>query len=90
VLGLWLGVALALGLALSPWQPVVSPMSPIATAALRADLARAASPRREAAGPLALAQGVGSREETTVISASRQLGIIALTVAQMYEMPTGW
>jgi hypothetical protein len=66
-------------------------MSPIATAALRADLARDASPRREAAGALAFAQGVGSREETSVISASRQLrhSPIGFTVAEMYESSTG-
>ena len=74
VLGLWLGLALALGLALSPWQPVVSPMRPMATAALRADLARDGRPRREAEGPLALAKGVSSREETSVIADSKQLG----------------
>jgi hypothetical protein len=74
VLVLWLGLALELGLELSLWQPVVSPMIPTATAALRADLARDAIPLRGAEGPLALEQGVGSREEASVISGSKQPG----------------
>jgi len=91
VLVLWLGLVVELVLVPSLWQPVVSPMIPIATAALRADLARDGRPRREADGPLAVGQGVGPREGATVISDRKQQGQqpIAFNVADLYALSTG-